>query len=382
MSSISNRFYITALADGTTIHGNLASTKSLTQSWNGTSASPDWTDTTPGQPNPESPTIYLILLSGSEYVQPTGTYTWYYNDVAIEDGNSLFEKIPNYQWQNDKPTMPALHIKGNLASSGNTDVDTIRFAGNLDVNGSLVSFSASIQIRISEIKAGSNFGVINFVGGKSNITEKGETLTMYGKLYDSNGKSTSCATEWYFNESATATGGSPITVDEVIYENAYQVFEKNPLYPERSVVDHAVVKCVFKVNGDIKYTAYAFIDDLQDEEFLYIQYNGGTGNAASLRAGDSATFTMWVGKENDPEVLGGASTPEYNSIAIKLLDGDANEIGGSVDNIPAPSADGWRYLEMVSGKASCTISYGTVNGVGKKNITGIVKAESTQTQQS
>ena len=58
MSQISNRFYVTALDDGTTLHGNLASTKPLSQAWNGSSAVPNWTQAS------EQPVIYLTLLSG------------------------------------------------------------------------------------------------------------------------------------------------------------------------------------------------------------------------------------------------------------------------------------------------------------------------------
>ena len=57
MSSISNRFFVTALDDGTTLHGNLASDKSLSQAWSGTSAIPNWTIAS------EQPTIYLTLMT-------------------------------------------------------------------------------------------------------------------------------------------------------------------------------------------------------------------------------------------------------------------------------------------------------------------------------
>ena len=74
MGNISNRFYVTALEDGTTLHGNLVADKSLTQAWNGTSAVPDWTVVA------NQPTIYLTLLSGATAVQPSAdSVQWYYN---------------------------------------------------------------------------------------------------------------------------------------------------------------------------------------------------------------------------------------------------------------------------------------------------------------
>lgn len=365
MSTISNRFYVTAIDDGTTLHGNLASDKSLTQAWNGSTAVPNWT--TPS----EQPTIYLTLLSGATLVKPADGYKWYYNGAEITASDTRFQittKSVTYAGQTIAD-MPALKIVANLASSANVDVDMITFKGDYVINGTGVSFACDAQIRISAITANGKLGVINFVGGISDITEAGQTITMYGRLYGSDGQSdTSATTKWYLNDSSIPVSGQ--TIDG--QTNAFQVTESQ-------VVDHATVRCEFyDANNNLLYTAYAGIDDMQDPEFMYIQYNGNNGNAASLRNGESASFQIWVGTREDPSVLGGASTPKYPIIKVQLLDGDGSVImdTGLETAIPNPDANGWRDLTntMSQGKATIEPHYDTVNGAGKKNLTGIVIA--------
>ena len=363
MSTISNRFYVTAIDDGTTLHGNLASDKSLTQAWNGSSAVPNWT--TPS----EQPTIYLTLLSGATLVKPSEGYKWYYNGAEITASDTRFQittKSVTYAGQTIAD-MPALKIVANLASSANVDVDMITFKGDYVINGTGVSFACDAQIRISAITANGKLGVINFVGGISDITEAGQTITMYGRLYGSDGQSdTSATTKWYLNDSSIPVSGQ--TIDG--QTNAFQVTESQ-------VVDHATVRCEFyDANNNLLYTAYAGIDDMQDPEFMYIQYNGNNGNAASLRRGETASFQIWVGTREDPSVLGGASNPTYPIIKVLLLDGNGSVItaSGLATNIPDPDSNGYRTLPMSGGKGSITPHYDTVNGAGKKNLTGIVIA--------
>ena len=365
MSQISNRFYVTALEDGTTLHGNLVSDKSLTQAWNGSAAVPSWENTS------DSPTIYLTLLSGATLVVPS-TYKWYYNGTQVATDSTassdarFLKTTKSVTYGSQTETMPALKIIKNLANTTNVDVDTITFEGEYTINGSGVSFSATAQIRISAITANGNLGVINFHNGISDITQVGQTITLYGVLY---GGSTGTevagyTTKWYLNESSTGTNGS--TYDG--HANAFRVTESQ-------VVDHATVRCEFYKGSDLMYTAYASIDDMQDPEYMYIQYNGNNGNAASLRKGDTATFQIWVGTREDPSVLGGASTPKYSTIKVKLLNGSGNTITatGLPTGIPDPDSQGWRTLTMSGGKATITPHYDTVNGNGK-NITGIVIA--------
>lgn len=362
MSSISNRFYITALEDGTTLHGNLAVKGSLSQAWNGQSAVPDWTVVE------NQPLIYLTLLSGGTLVAPSNDFKWLYNGVEITNSDTRFQKTTETVYYGSQTaTMPALKIVANLASSDNVDIDLITFEGNYIINGTGITFTATAQIRISAISTGSSLGVINFHNGISDITAKGQAVVAYGMLYTPDGTPDNfVTTRWYLNDSSTPTAGTTIQG----HPNAYQV-------TETQVVDHATIRCEFYKGSDLKYTAYASVDDMQDPEFMYVQYNGNNGNAASLRKGETASFQIWVGTRTDPTPIGGTTYPTYNTIKVKLLDGDGQVISASglATNIPDAAADGYRTLPMSAGKATITPHYDTVNGVGKKNLTGIILAE-------
>ena len=365
MSSISNRFYVTALDDGTTLHGNLASTKPLSQAWNGSSAVPNWAVAD------NQPIIFLTLLSKDDLVQPDSGYTWYYEGGEITSDDTRFE-LTTYDvtYKGVTKEMPAVKIKANLASSLNVDVDVIRFSGSYTINQSGVNFSCETQIRISAITANGNLGTINFVDGNSNITQAGQTITMYGIVYNSSGGAVNGAkTLWFVNDSQSGTAGTSITVGSTTYQNAFQVTEAD-------IVDHATIRCEFRdSNNNLLDTAYAYVDDMQDPEFMYIQYNGANGNAASLRNGESVAFSIWVGRRDDPTVIGGTSNPTYNSIKVKLLDGTGSEIMDSgISGIPDRGSDGMRALSMSGGVATLTVSYSVASTYGKKNLTGIVIA--------
>ena len=365
MSTISNRFYVTALEDGTTLHGNLSSDKSLTQAWNGTSAVPNWENAS------EQPTIYLTLLSGATLVVPSSNYKWFYNGAEISDSDVRFVKMnKSITYAGQTVSVPALKIVKNIASSSNVDVDTITFQGEYVINGSGIAFSCDAQIRISAITANGNLGVINFHNGISDITEPNQTITLYGVLYGgADGQPVAgVSTKWYLNESTNPTDGR--TIEQ--HENAFAV-------KEGEVVDHATIRCEFyDASNNLLYTAYASVDDMQDPEFMYIQYNGNNGNAASLRKGEKATFQIWVGTREDASVLGGSATPKYPIIKVQLLDGSGSVImdTGLANAIPNPDANGWRDLTstMSGGKATIEPHYDTVNGAGKKNLTGIIIA--------
>lgn len=368
MSQISNRFFVTALDDGTTLHGNLASDKSLSQAWSGTAAIPNWTIAS------EQPTIYLTMLAGAELVQPKDNYKWLYNgqEITFNDSGistnpvSLFQKTTkNVTYGGVTKTEPALKIIGNLASSSNVDVDMITFQGEYEIGGSAIAFSCDAQIRISTITGNGFLGVINFVDGKADIVEKGQVITMYGKLHDASGAEVAgYSTKWYVNDSTTGTSGQTISG----HANAFQV-------TETQVVDHATIKCEFYTGTTLRCSAFAGVDDMQDPEFMYIQYNGANGNAASLRSGDTVTFYIWVGTREDASVIGGPDNPTFSVFKARLLDGDGTEITGHLVDIPDRGADGLRQLSVSGGKASIKVNYSVVSD-HKKNLTGIIIAYS------
>lgn len=366
MSVISNRFFITALEDGTTLHGSLSSNRSLTQAWNGTSAVPNWTDKT------KQPTIYLTLLNGTDLVQPD-KIQWYHDNVLIDfSNNSLFKQTTYPVTYGGKTVdMPALQIVGNLASGENVDSDTITCTGTYSINNSPVDFSASVNVRISQITANGYLGVIVFPGGSSDITQAGQTLQMYGILYDSNGEACNVdtrgmKTNWYLNDAAQATEGKDYTDS-----NGTKYPLSGFTVTEGQIVDHAMVRCDFINNGgSVVYSAYASIDDVQDPQFMYIQYAGNNGNAASLRKGETAEFVIWVGKRNDATV-----DKAYNTFKVKVINAEGVVNTKALNGFGDADSDGFRTLLVTDGKAKVDVPYDTVVALGK-NMTGLVYAYS------
>ena len=251
MGSISNRFYVTALDDGTTLHGNLSSDKPLSQAWNGSSAVPNW------QQASEQPTIYLTLLSGGSLVQPAVGFKWYYEGTEIDFTQDTRFQQTTYPvtYGNDTLNMPAIKIVDNLATSDNVDVDLITFTGEYAINGANIPFSCTAQIRISAITANDKLGLINFAGGIANITQPNQIITLYGKVYNSNGgEITTATTKWYFNDSQSYTAGADKTVGGTTYHNAYQVYENEAQAQAagatgRYVLDHATVNTFTRSAG-------------------------------------------------------------------------------------------------------------------------------------
>jgi len=366
MSTVSNRFYITALQDGTTLHGNLVSKGGLTQAWTGSGCVPDWTVAA------NQPVIYLTLLSGATAVTPSSDFTWEYNGVEIVFGadnkstDGLFQKTT-------ESGMPALKIINNLADAENTDVDTITFRGTY-VDGSVpIAFASSIQVRITSMPANGYLGVIDFIGGVSNITEKGQTITAYGTLYNASGTSVAATTMWYLNDASTGTAGTTISGKT----NAY-------IISEGDITDHATLRCVFTLteDGSQPATAYAFVDDMQDPEFMYIQTGTsassvGNGNAASLRKGQDAHFKVWVGTRENAAVAAGWENATYK-VQVLNAAGEVYQANTAIGSISAPIAGDPNYYRNITksasdNKASFYVDYNSVQTLGN-NLTGIIIA--------
>lgn len=404
MSTISNRFYVTALEDGTTLHGNLVADKSLAQAYSSSgSVTPNWQNTSNTVLSAAQPTLHLTLLSGNTTVTNSNinAQKWYYNDEeiyfmstlsSVRIGSSSGTVVTGY-WSKDSNSSttsnykffkvatvggtavaaPTLRITSNLASSENVDVDTIKFTGEYVINSSSVAFAATLQVRISAITANGYLGVVSFVDGIADITEDGQSVTMYGMLYDATGSEVETySTRWYVNDSSSYTAGRTISG----FMNAFQISEDD-------IVDHAIIRCEFYEGSTFRYATYVAVDDMQDPEYMYVQYNGANGNAASLRMNEVAKFTVWVGSRDDASVRSGWSSATYK---VRLLDGDGATITGTVTGessgsytmpaVDTGDANGYRTIlnRVDSYKASFGISYASVVQVGKKNISGTIIA--------
>lgn len=358
MSTISNRFFVTAIEDGTTLHGSLNATKTLTQAYSGGNAVPNWTN------EDEQPIIYLNLFSGSKKVTNLGEgdIKWYYNNTLMEFHNGISGggnfKTDNYYGS------PALKIIKNFATEDNVvETRTITCSGTY--NG--IEFSASIQIRISVISNNGHFGVLEFEGGKSVFTDGVSEIKINAHLYESGATDElpkeKYAVEWYLNDVKKI--GQVNEADKNYY---LKIFASQ-------VTDNAIVRASFLVNNTVVYNTYVSIDDQTDSEYMYIQYNGANGQSATLRKDQEVTFDIWVGKMDNPEVIS-----QYSSFKIKLLDSNGSVYTGDLEGI-SNATDGWRPLNTGSNamnrKASITIKYDTVNLLGK-SLTGIIQASKTE----
>ena len=374
MSTISNRFMVTAIEDGTTLHGTLLSTKSLAQSYNNGSCTPDWSVAA------NQPIIYVSLYDGSQQVVPDSSFTWYWNGTALtfnaqnKTADGRFEKTTyNAGTQQAPLNVPALKIIGNLASSENLNIDVIRFSGYKTISTAPIPFSASADVRITEWVAGGYLGVLSF-NSNAVIDNDHSSVSIRSTLYNESGSVATYTSEWYINEvliSSTTPNGSGVS-------------QSNPhlfTIVEEDVVDYATIKCVFKVDNSTVWTEYIGVDDVTDPEFLYIQQSSGDGNAASLRSGDSVTFRTWVNTMDDPEIN---TDSDWQYFKVLLLDSEGKPISDNLSTygITVPvDQDNYRDITSYTGNVSnrygeITIQYALASDYGK-SVTGMVLASTT-----
>ena len=384
MSSVSNRFYVEAIDDGSTLHGQLLSTKALTQAWTGNAAVPNWTVAD------NQPTVYVDLMSGTSKVTPDAGGKWYYNNVEIEwadasetavSTDGRFQKVNNYP-TSAKPTA-AIKIIGNLASSSNVNTDSLTYTGSYTLGGSPIGFSVSTFIRITGVSSAGIFGFIEFVGSNI-VTEKNQVVTMYARLFGADGNEITAtasgspfSTAWKMNNASIGAGGD-VTVNGQTYHNAKQVSESQ-------ITDNSIVECDFSyitsIDGTsttLTYTTFENVDDQTDLEQMYIQYNGGNDTSATLKRGGSITWDIWMGAQDDPTV-----DTSWTQFYVKLLNADGAIVHSNITGIPSEITDssdahyGWRPLTWDGSAAHITLTYDIVHDSStfKKYLTGIVLAE-------
>ena len=378
MSKISNRFFVTAIEDGTTLHGTLNSTIPLSQGWDGSAAVPNWTS--------NHPKVYLNLLSGNTAVNPT-TVTWKYNyDELLFDSSGLSTNIRYPGWfkkitYNGKQ---ALEIMVNLATDDNVDLDVITVEGTFATGGTSIGFAASVNVRISKIGANSYLGLIDYEGGVNTYTESGQRIKLCGRLFSGGGgevQPSSFVPELYINDVQFSTALFPNSNTGSVVDSS-GVTRNGWWIDERDITGNAIIRIDFKVNCVVEYQAYDTIDDMQDQEELYIQYNSENGQSATLRSGEEVEFYFWVGKTDDPTPI-----DSYNSYKIQLLDAAGNVVMSHIEGFYDPDENGWRnmYVDTFgpstpvyhSGRrAHCVVKYSVVQSLGK-NMQGIVLAQQT-----
>lgn len=378
MSTISNKFFIQVLEDGSTLHGQLLANPTPTQSYKDGTFIPNWETNAASRP-----IIYLSLQNGASDITPDNGYTWSYNGSVITFSSETSTQTiggttyTGYVSTGDtaekffKTTYngkPALGIIGNLASSQNVDIDVIRFDGQKTLSTNPIDFSATINITITQWTSGGYLGVLNFPNGNI-ITAKEQTLTCTAILYNDNGVVNNPQYEWYYEGDSQVKGTqSSFTINE------------------SDITDYAVLRCDFymTINGTRTkvYSAYGSIDDQQDPEFMWIKYNGANGNSVSLRQNESVAFNICAGTadNSNPITTGEPATPLYTNFKVKFLDSEGllvtsteTEHNDSAFKI-TPDSNGYRTLPVSNGVATSKVYCDDVVGLCKKGLTGYVVA--------
>lgn len=344
MNDIQNRAFVQYLEDGSQLHYELRSTKSLNQALSMGHCIPDWTIAA------NQPIIWLSLQNGSTPIAPdSDNQVWTYNgNVITFDSNNrstnsefvgVFEKTT---YSVGALSMPALKIINNLATlSDIVDIDVIGFSGKKTLSANPISFGCAISVQITELIKGGYVGTLEFLDGKANIDTEDGTVTLISKFYSQTGEeiTTGFTRKWYLNDVQVTSTTVSTTAAYLTNGGARMVV------PEKAVTDYAVAKCEFynSVNGveTLRYTCYAGIDDTQDPEYMWIRnaLNAGgqaTGNAASLRNGDYVTFQSYMSRSDSPNSIDARWVKYY----VKLLDAEKSIIYSNIAGVPEAHVGG------------------------------------------
>ena len=364
---ISNSFFVQVIEDGSMLRGEIRSTQPLAQAYSDGTCVPNWA----GGVN--QPTVYIVLQNGASWILPDSTYKWRYNGTEIQwddAGKSkvcgdlpagTFEKVTNYtpEMYQSGQYVPAIKIVKNVANSNNVDIDVISFEGQKTLATNPVPFQASINVTITELIKGGYVGMIYLDGSvDKDISSPGDKVKLIAHLYDSSGNEMTNAQngakyEWLINDTVKVAKGAT---------NKLAVSEKD-------VYDYAIVTCKFympKDNGSgtnvdtLVSTDYLEVDDTQDPQEMYFAYNGANGKSASLRQGESVTFTIWVGDAGNPS----ASNVDTSFSSWKVLLVDSNKqtlmqdlSSADYGSQAAADANGYRAMTVNNGKATITVPF-------------------------
>jgi hypothetical protein len=387
MSTISNKLYVEAIDDGSTLHAQLLSDKPLSQGYTPTGCIPNW------QTAANQPTIYVDLLSGTDKVSAKITGgVWTYNGAVIDFANDgRFALVNNYTPQGYSTPVPAMKITDNLATSTNVNTDTIGYTGTYTLSGNDIPFAITTFVRITGISANGIFGQIEFVDNSNIISTKGQTKTMVAKLYGPDGNEIQATagspniftTAWKMNDENIGAGQT-ITVSGTTCYQAKQFHEAN-------VTDNAIISCTFNysttVDGQastLSFTAYESLDDQTDPEQMYVQSivtGGGAGldgGGAQLRKNQSVNYHIWMGTMTD-------SSPDttWTTFKIRLHNSDGNVVVRNISGLnnvistdPESIDYGYRNITWMSENswAQITFTFDMVKDIFSKYLTGYIKA--------
>lgn len=338
MSKVGNTINITAIGDSETVHGALCTTVSLTQAFNKQTSQcvPNWA----GWADADKPIVYLYLQYGSREIQPL-SHTWYYNGVELSfNENTGACTTQNYTTTFKEVTYTingynavALKIIGNLAGAGNLDLDRISIRGQVEMAGAPVGFAAEQVVRISTVNSNGYVGVINFANGKSILLGEADTISATAALYVGSG-TPAFTVQWKLNgadvaASKLSNGGKTVSLTGA------------------DVTDIAVLTAIFfdSENHQVA-VASETVDDVQDEEYMYIkttigQYSsnngtitisGGTdstGKDVFLRPGQAVRYQFYMAKADNPST----KLAKYTDYGFAPKGSDGNALSNATTSI-------------------------------------------------
>lgn len=345
MGVSSNRFYVTSIKDGTVVNSVLYSTHTLAQMVTASGVSiPDWRDT------PESPKVYCVTRTGATLKPPT-TWTWKLGSTTIifddTQSGTISSNCSGAFVQTTESvggqTFPAIGIIKNISQFSNNDNNVITCSGTIEFEGAPIEFSVSTTLRKSVLTGTEYYG---WVDGDAYVTSQTDTAHMVAHLQDSNGFISDFFTEW--NIEGSTPEGWPKT----------DITSPGQCYIAGSeFTDFAVIRVDYyedSTKAKKLYTAFWNVDDLEDEEQMYIcSFDEGgvqSGLDVSLRYSQQAQFVAWMGKNGDQTSV----DARYTVFKCKLMDGHGNTIlnnsqTGSIEGITAgdsassvvADANGW-----------------------------------------
>ena len=274
MGTVSNRFFVTAIKDGSTVNAVMRIDDSLSQMYNPESGScdPNWNAAD------NHPKVWVETdINGVKQAPDQGK--WYYNAIEIVFGSNnkstshtqteggttypVFEKTTHTV---SGESFPALIVLRNLATEGNTDQDVISYDGSLEISGSQLGFSVSTAVRLSKMTSSGYQGVLK---GDQAIRQGETSATVTAKLFNAGEPVSSFYTKWYDE-------GTNQLVGNAASSNGVATFT----IQASAITDYIVLRCEFyETSSSVNklYTMYWEIDDETDPERMYIA-NGASNN--------------------------------------------------------------------------------------------------------
>jgi len=332
-----------------------------------------------------------VVRAGATVKAPT-TWTWKLNDVAITfpanptTGTASTSHNGIFKWDSVNVggvACPAIKICGNIITVANQDNDVLSCEGAVEYNGAQISYSVATTIRTSTLSGSGYFG---WIDGDAYVEDQTTPATLTARLKTADGVVTDFRTKWYLEPSTSAFA----TVSAVSGVATTSITGSQ-------FTDYVVVRCDFYGANDssyenVLYSAFWDVDDMEDEEEMYIcSYivsGVRSGLDVSLRDGQSAQMVVWMGKRGDQTAI----DTRYTSFKCRLLDSDGNAITEDLSNkgitvgsdVYTPDSNGFYNITKSTGittpvtaakAGTITIpaTYATTKG---GRLTGIVVATS------